>query len=221
MTGAAGRLLADIDGALAVDGMTTRGAVTINATQTAVLVGHAGSTIWPHFQAWRDRDPEPGRPDPLDRWSRHVLMAVAGTFGARAVFPSDRPYGPFQRWAMEAEGLRPSPLGILIHPDYGLWHAYRGALILEGTLDLPLPARRSHPCDACRAKPCLSSCPVDAFDGDGYDVDTCRSFLRSGRGGDCLAKGCRARRACPVGVEYAYDDAQHRFHMTAFARVGK
>ena len=26
-----------------------------------------------------------------------------------------------------------SPLGLLIHPDYGLWHGYRGALLFAAT----------------------------------------------------------------------------------------
>ena len=29
---------------------------------------------------------------------------------------------------MRAEGLKPSPLGVLVHPDFGLWHGYRGAI---------------------------------------------------------------------------------------------
>jgi hypothetical protein len=31
-----------------------------------------------------------------------------------------------------------------------------------------------------------------------------------------MSGGCLARRACPVGREYAYDPAQARFHMQAF-----
>ncbi len=30
---------------------------------------------------------------------------------------------------MAAEGLKPSPLGLLMHPEYGLWHGYRGAIL--------------------------------------------------------------------------------------------
>jgi hypothetical protein len=158
--------------------------------------------------------------NPLDRWSREVIEAAAAEFGARAAFPSDRPYLPFQRWAAEAEGLKASPLGILIHPEYGLWHAYRGALLFDRALDLPPPVPRPHPCDDCRAKPCLSACPVGAFDGESYDVATCRSHVNSGRGSACLSGGCLARHACPVGRAYAYGEPQQRFHMTAFAAAG-
>ena len=32
------------------------------------------------------------------------------------------PYWPFQQWARRAEPVHPSPIGVLIHPRYGLWH---------------------------------------------------------------------------------------------------
>ena len=37
---------------------------------------------------------------------------------------------------MRAEGLKPSPIGILMHPQFGLWHAYRGALLFDVEIEL-------------------------------------------------------------------------------------
>jgi epoxyqueuosine reductase QueG len=119
---------------------------------------------------------------------------------------------------MRAEGLRPSPLGILIHPQYGLWQAFRGALLFDRALDFASGGPQRHPCDDCQDKPCLSPCPVNAFSDGGYDVVRCRSHLASGEGNECLSGGCLARRACPVGHEYAYGAPQMRFHMKAFAK---
>jgi ferredoxin len=179
---------------------------------TLLLVGHVGSGIWPAFQAAR-----PEGPDPLDHWSREILDEVGTAFGARPAMPSDGPpYWPFQQWAMRAEPVFPSPLGILIHPVYGLWHGYRGALLFEEKLELPAVPGASSPCDTCRDRPCLSACPVGAFDGEGYDVAACRAHLRSAAGEDCLGGSCLARRACPVGSEYVYGEAHARFHMAAF-----
>jgi predicted MPP superfamily phosphohydrolase len=62
---------------------------------------------------------------------------------------------------------------------------------------------------------------LDAFAGDGYDVPACLGHLRGPAGADCLASGCRARRACPIGGEHAYAPAQMRFHMTAFGRANR
>jgi ferredoxin len=190
--------------------------ITTEAGRAIALIGHEGSSIWPHFTAWRKAQPS-DIADPLDTWSKSVIAPIAEQFGGKAVCPSDRPYFPFQQWAMQATGMRASPLGILIHPVYGLWHAFRGAIIFDAETLIQEPQKLSHPCDLCAGKPCLSACPVGAFSREGYDVAACRTHLASGAGEACMGGGCLARRACPVGQEYAYDTAQMQFHMRAFA----
>jgi hypothetical protein len=140
-------------------------------------------------------------------------------FGARAVSPSDRPYLPFQQWAMRAEGLKPSPLGILMHPTYGLWHAYRGALLFEDELGLAEPHAAIHLCDTCIDKPCLKSCPVDAYSTAGFDYPACLAHVRGGNGEPCRSGGCLDRNACPYGTEYRYPPEVQAFHMESFARA--
>jgi hypothetical protein len=189
---------------------------------TLILAGTVGSAWWARFAAAPEaRD---GAADPLDRWSRRLLAALAGRYGAAALFPfGGPPYLPFQRWAARAEPVAPSPLGILIHPEYGLWHAYRGALAFAERLDLPPPVALSSPCESCRERPCLGTCPVDAFGAAGYDLPRCVSHLAGPAGGACLAEGCQARLACPVGADYRYAAAAAAFHMDAFlgARLGR
>jgi hypothetical protein len=120
------------------------------------------------------------------------------------VFPNDQPYRPFQVWAQAAEPVFPSPIGMLIHPEFGLWHAYRGALLFEEKLELPPRADATRPCDSLRGQACLTACPVGAFspNADGsstYDVGSCADHLRTDAGQTCLTGGCAARNACPVG----------------------
>lgn len=183
---------------------------------TLVLVGNAGPAMWRAFAAGR-----PAGADPLDAWTRQELCAIARDLGASALFPfGGPPYLPFQRWAQTAGPAQPSPLGILIHPDYGLWHAYRGALAFADGLDLPVADTRPVPCDTCRDRPCLTACPVGAFSlAGGYDVAVCADHLTGPAGVDCNDLGCRARRACPVGREFAYAREQAMFHMAAFRRA--
>ncbi|MER8479873.1 hypothetical protein NKJ36_14770 [Mesorhizobium sp. M0142] len=187
------------------------------AARSVLLVGQAGAAPWPHFLRWLEKQSQP-IDDPLDRWSRGVIGAVAEKFGARAVSPSDRPYLPFQQWAMQAEGLKPSPLGILMHPQYGLWHAYRGALLFEN--EIALHERRDviHLCDTCLEKPCLKSCPVAAYSADGFVHETCLAHVRGQNGGPCRTGGCLDRNACPYGIDYRYPAEVQAFHMAAFAR---
>jgi len=185
------------------------------ACGTILLLGNLGGALWPVFA----ESPElaDGAPHPLDRWTRRILESLAPGFGATALFPfGGPPWLPFQRWAMKADSVTASPLGILIHPDFGLWHAYRGALAFADRLDLPQGVRRPSPCDSCIERPCLSGCPVGAFSPGGYDVAVCRGHVAGVRGTACRGQGCLARLACPIGREHAYPPAQMAFHMAAF-----
>lgn len=220
-----------IAAALSADGLILRGGFNFRAgdappiglsgasAKSVLLVGQAGAAPWPHFLRWREKQSQT-LANPLDTWSRQVIGAVADAFGARAVSPSDKPYLPFQQWAMRAEGLKPSPLGILMHPQYGLWHAYRGALLLEDEIHLNAPRAAIHLCDACVGKPCMKACPVDAYSADGFAYQSCLSHVRGADGEPCRSGGCRDRNACPYGTAYRYPVEVQAFHMASFAPMG-
>jgi hypothetical protein len=221
-------LLADISASLATSGLVVRGGFDFETTQgvpagpsgaparSVVLVGQAGAAPWAYFKAWHEEQPK-RLDDPLDRWSRDVIGRVARTFGARAVSPSDRPYLPFQKWAMRAEGLKPSPLGILMHPVYGLWHAYRGALLFDIAIPGQGLGEAIHLCDLCVERPCLKSCPAEAYSRTGFAYAACLAHVRSTNGQPCLTGGCLDRNACPHGEAYRYPSEVQAFHMRAFA----
>ena len=183
-----------------------------------LLIGNVGSAIWPHLRQFIADNPVAS--DPLDQWTEIVLQEVAGEIGAVSLFPfGGPPWWPFQQWARRADAVAPSPVAILIHPTYGLWHAYRGALLLKEPIALPPRPDTPSPCDSCFDRPCLSGCPVGAFTASGYDVDGCARHVNGATGRDCQTQGCLARIACPVGSEYRYDAAHATFHMTAFRRA--
>lgn len=177
-----------------------------------ILIGNAGADMFRRFA--RERNPAG---DSMDGWTREVVTVLARDLDARAVYPFDMtpPY-PFLTWARRGGAGHVSPLGLNIHPAYGLWHAYRAALLFPVVFDLPVQNPGAHPCVSCDAKPCLSACPVGAFDGSGYDVDRCADHVRVPQGSDCMSRGCLARHACPVGQGYSYAPAQAQFHMRAF-----
>ncbi len=219
-----------ISAALAPHGLILRGGFNFNDGEAAppgpagapaksvLLVGNAGAGYWPHFQAWRESQPGDIK-DPLDSWCRAIISAVAEGFGARAVSPSDRPYLPFQQWAKRAEGLKASPLGILMHPEYGLWHAYRGVLLFDAGIAIPAPDKQNHRCDACIGKPCMKACPVAAYSAAGFAYADCLGHVRGENGAPCRDRGCLDRNACPYGTAYRYPDKVQAFHTAAFARV--
>ncbi|WP_428429107.1 ferredoxin [Pararhizobium sp.] len=223
-------VLSELRAALAPHGVFLRGVVNFadgeaaptlgdgKVARSVALLGNVGGSIWPAFDHWRNSLPDRGGEHPLDVWSKVVIEPVARAFCATAYFPSDPPWQPFQQWAMRAEGLKASPLGILIHPQYGLWNGYRGALGFAQALPSAAAPNHRHPCDHCPGKPCLSSCPAQAVLPSGFQIAPCRAHLKSMEGqGGCMAGGCLARNACPVGAAYRYPAQQLHFHMASLS----
>ena len=209
---------------LAASGLVLRGGFNFDENEedapakAVLLVGNAGAGYWRHFEMWLAAQPA-DIANPLDSWSRRVIADVAGKVGGRVAMPNDRPFAPFQQWAARAEGLGQSPLGLLIHPEYGLWHAYRGALLFDHHLDFAAVEKMNHPCEACDGKPCMNACPVDAFSDGNFAYPACVTHVRSAPGEDCRDGGCLARNACPVGATYRYPATVQAFHQRAFARI--
>lgn len=218
-----------LEGELARRGLRVRGAFAPDPAldldllgdapwaRTVVLVGNVGRELWDASGA---EIAALSGPDPLDQWTRQTVDPIAAGLQGRALYPfAGPPYWPFQRWAERAEGVRSSPIGIQIHPEFGLWHAYRAAILLPVAVDLP-GEPRAHPCDTCIEKPCLTHCPVGAFSAAGYDVDRCvdRVVAVQYETGSCSDVGCLARLACPVGAAWRYRPDHARFHMEAFVK---
>ena len=223
--------LPELRDALAPYGLRVRGGFATDAAtdrdilaqapwaRTLILVGNVGSELWDKSGA---EIAAMTGPDPLDRWTREVIDPIARSIDGIALYPfAGPPYWPFQRWAERADGVRSSPIGIQIHPEYGLWHAYRAAILLPVTIDLPAPEAGAHPCDTCLDRPCLTRCPVDAFSAAGYDVDRCVGHVVAVQheGGSCSDVGCLARLACPVGADWRYLPNHAQFHMAAFVKA--
>lgn len=185
---------------------------TPEGTQTLLMLGPLEPGFWAHFTAqaeWQD-----GQPDPMDRWSRRTIGRIACDLGAKALFPfGGPPYQPIQRWALRTGRIWQSPVRLLVSADQGLMVSFRGALALKERIDVPAPVPR--PCDDC-AKPCLTACPADALNGNGYDVPACHVFLDTPAGQPCLTSGCEVRRACPVSQGYARLPVQSAYHMGRF-----
>lgn len=191
-------------------------AETWPAARSFVLIGNVGGAFWPIFRAWQATQPV-DLANPLDRWTKSVVDPIAQLVGARAIYPSDKPYQPFQAWAMQAEGLRQSPLGILIHPRYGPWHAYRAALLFDVEIRTD-QEQLEHVCDGCAGQPCRNACPVAAHAGAGFAYEACLDW--AGSHSTCK-EGCLDRNACPIGVDYRYPRDMQAFLMDAFLKAGR
>jgi hypothetical protein len=212
--------LAEIEAALHSEALENFGAFTPRPTDAAqehtrvlMLLGPREPGFWAQLTAsdeWQD-----GAADPVDRWSTRVITALADRLGATAIFPfGGPPYAPFISWALQSGHAFSSPVGPLVHARAGLMVSYRGALAFSDDFAVPKPS--SNPCDTCTDKPCLTTCPVVALSDQGYDTDTCHSYLDTEAGKTCMAAGCLVRRTCPVSQSYARSDVQSGYHMKQF-----
>ena len=180
---------------------------------TLVLLGAAGA-FWPILTSsseWKD-----GQPDPVDRFSAHVVGEMAQDLGARAWFPfGGPPYAPFIDWALKSGRTFQSPVGALVHDTVGMMVSFRGALHFDTEFDIP-PTNTPSPCLSCPA-PCATACPVGALNADTfYDVDACHGYLDTSPGQSCMTNGCAARLACPLSAGAGRQADQSAHHMKAF-----
>jgi ferredoxin len=189
----------------------------LNAKSVA-LIGHIGSEHWDCFEDWWSKEQNSQIEHPLDEWSKLIIKPLACKFQGAAVFPSDKPYYPFQNWALAAGNLSKSKINVLINKEYGTWHGYRGAIAFDFTAEITaFDEMALDLCASCFDKPCISACPVKAFSSEHFLYSECQDYLKSEQGAQsCMANGCASRNACPYGERYKYKSPHMRFHMRAF-----
>jgi len=198
--------------ALGVFNIEANDNIPVDGGVSAVLIGNYGREMFECYASQRSPLTQS-----MDEWTQATIDPIAKELNATALYPFTTPPMPFQKWARRAKAGRQSPLGLNIHPVYGMWHGYRAFLVFDRKIELDVPAGDEHPCFGCADTPCLTACPVEAFDGVQYDVEKCGGHLMKVASMDCHNKGCASRLACPVGEEYAYTAEQMQFHMTAFS----
>ena len=179
---------------------------------SVVLIG-AAPAFWSQLTTSAEKDDS--QPNPIDRWSKRHINAIAEHFYGTATFPSDGPpYAPFIAWALKTGRFWQSPTGMMVHDTAGLMISIRGAI------QLPVPVQSQatvNPCDTCTDQPCATACPVDALSLTRlYDVPTCKAYLDTPAGDGCMSGGCHVRTACPISKSFNRDPAQSAFHMRAF-----
>jgi len=176
-----------------------------------VLIGSTGTALWSAMGDWR------ARPDPIDSWCAQALARFRDALPVRGVFvfPSKTPVsmlalGRLAGWA------HPTPLGLGMHPEHGLWVGYRGALLLDARFAERGLGGDESPCASCEGQPCVAACPVGAVQPGGVELVTC--FGQRLAETPC-ATACGARLACPVGDQSRYGAEQIAHHHEAANRL--
>ena len=181
--------------------------------KTLILIGPKEPEFWGIFQkSFEYNDCEP---EPLDRWYVLVLESLATQLHASALLPfGGSPYLPFYSWTLRTGRIQVSPIKFLVHDQSGLFVSFTEALAFKEHISLPTPSGHS-PCVDCPS-PCMTACPVNAFDSESYNITACKSHVMSIDQKLCRAQGCAARRSCPISQSFGRVPSQSEFHMKAF-----
>jgi epoxyqueuosine reductase len=174
-----------------------------------VVLANGGGNLWKTFSADR-----PVVEHPLDHYSIQITSQFFESFLPHV--PNIRLYPqahqlPIQQLSRFAGWSFPSPLGMDIHPEFGLWYAYRAIYLVGSELPLFNDAYTKSPCDDCKEKPCFPACPSGAVQGiEKFDTSKCIPH-RLTKDSEC-AETCLARLACPIGLQHQYSAEQISFH---------
>ena len=190
-----------------------------------LLVGHAGKKFWEVFSK-KQADEVMQQPDPVDRYSAKLSKQAIDNHlvgvNAKPLFPSED--CPINLMALgKAFGWHaPSPLGMGIHQEYGLWSAYRAVWWLDlelsdsfqNTTESSIPqysSEISEICAQCQSQECVTACPANAIDfKKNPDLGRCADY-RLQDDSQC-ASTCLSRMACPYAKEHRYTTAQMAYH---------
>lgn len=169
-----------------------------------LLIGHGGRRLWECVQ-----QSGIGGEHPIDDFTVATLQAwLAENLPGQAyriVYPGEQPVG-LQALGKLAGWHHASPFMVGVDAEWGSWYAYRAVVLADSRFLPNFPVDRSSPCLNCTDQPCIAACPAGALAGVEFDLRACSRHRLQPESG--CAHGCVARRACPVGRQHQYDDAQ-------------
>ena len=178
---------------------------------TILLLGNGGQDFWQKFTL-----NIPAGDDPVDIFSaeasEQVLEKCCPGLKRKLLFPTDECPVLLQRLMLQAGWHTPSPLGIGMHAEYGLWNACRAVWWLDAELEQAMPQKTvvDH-CAHCVDTPCMTACPAKAL-GEGRMplLNRCADYRLSDD--SVCEQTCVAREACPVATEHRYTAEQLSYH---------
>jgi len=196
-------------------------------SRTIVVIGNGGGDLWAALK--RHAGAHPGwfeRANPLDDFTREIVereIAPAARIGganARVVYPfmNDSATLNFIELGKVAGLAGPSILGVVVHPVYGPWIAFRAAILIDRVIVAPGAAAAFDPCPSCTVRSCIPACPVGAVAYPaGWDIPMCLTH-RVEDEPDCAPR-CHARAGCVLGPAYRYPDEELAYHQMRALRA--
>jgi epoxyqueuosine reductase len=188
--------------------------------KSIVVIANGGGALWgalqrhaQHNRGWWKRE------HPLDDFTRAIvekeIAPVVRQSGARStiIFPFMNGTATLNFIELgKVAGLAgPSILGVVVHPKFGPWIAFRAAILVDELIDAPGEAGGFDPCPTCTERSCIAACPAAAVAfPSGWDIPRCLAY-RIESEPDCTPR-CHARVACVLGPEHRYPEEELAYH---------
>jgi len=186
----------------------------LSGCQSVIVFANGGTALWNSFLSDITQHP--------NHLSQH--QHPFDDFVHRLILNSDPNPPQTRRWIRCAENeetfvdMRPlaqeagigshSHMGMLIHPEYGLWVGIR-AILLTTEYIKPSALPMQSPCSTCTEKPCIYSCVGNAVSQEGWDIQRCADTHLSST--QCHHR-CASRLSCPIGHQHRHSIIQHQYH---------
>jgi len=195
--------------------------------RSIIVVANGGGALWRAFTNHAAQHPGwSARENPLDDYTRDAvestIVPAVRKAGVRCttVYPFVSGGGAlnFMELAKLAGLAGPSIIGVVVHPIYGPWIAFRAALLVDAELDEPGIAAGFNPCPSCAVRSCIDACPAHAVNFPaGWDIPRCLTH-RVEAEADCAPR-CHARAGCVLGPEHRYPDDELAYHQARALRA--
>lgn len=152
--------------------------------KTLCLIASGGRSLWENLP-----HPLDVTTHPIDFYTQKKMQEFAEVFlrdEIEILYPSDHLIIPLQKIGRAMNLCTQSPIGLDIHPDFGLWFAFRGIFLTRKDITDNSIGKRPALCETCALKPCLKTSDLNA-----------------------------ARMMCPEKTEHRYTSFQIDYHANA------
>lgn len=126
----------------------------IQKEKTLVLIGAGGKSLWENLP-----HPLENNNHPVDTFSLEHIKDFAKNIlkddQIEILFPNDHYLLPLQKLGRFFNLAKPSPIGIDISEEFGLWFAYRGVFLTSKNLPSTFKTSFCSACEECLERPCL------------------------------------------------------------------
>ncbi len=149
--------------------------------KTMCLVGHGGKTLWEKLSHPIKADLHPFDQYTVKKIKNFAKRHLEDDF--EILFPNENYTLPLQRIGRFLNLCSPSPIGLDISEEFGLWFAFRGVFLTSKNVLSQKIKFPSSVCMRCVDRPCLETLDFN-----------------------------QARLSCPVKKEHQYSIEQIKFH---------